>query len=56
MISKIYKSKAKSLTRLGDRKGKKNKSRAALYRDAARLARLKPRVARVVNYKDIDEQ
>ena len=38
MISKIYKSKEKSLTRAGDRKGKKNKSRAALYRHAARLA------------------
>ncbi len=56
MISKIYKSKEKSLTRAGDRKGKKNKSKAALYRHAARLARLRPRVARVVNYKDIDEQ
>jgi len=56
MISKIYKSKEKTLTRAGDRKGKKNKSRAALYRDAARLSRLKPRIARVVNYKDIDEQ
>jgi hypothetical protein len=56
MISKIYKSKEKSLTRAGDRKGKKNKSKAALYRHAARLARLKPRVARVVNYKEIDEQ
>ena len=54
MISKIYKSKAKSLTRLGDRKGKKNKTKAALYRDAARMSRLKPRIARVVNYKDID--
>ena len=56
MISKIYKSKEKSLTRAGDRKGKKNKSKAALYRDAARLSRLKPRIARVVNYKEIDAQ
>jgi hypothetical protein len=56
MISKIYKSKAKSLTRLGDRKGKQNKKKAALYREAARMSRIRPRIARVVNYKKNDEQ
>jgi len=56
MISKIYKSKAKTLTRLGDKKGKQNKKKAALYREAARMSRIRPYVARVVNYKKTDKQ
>ena len=56
MISKIYKSNAKSLTRLGDKKGKRNKKKAALYREAARMSKLTPSIKRIVNYKKTDEQ
>jgi len=56
MISKIYKSKAKTLTRLGDKKGKQNKKKAALYREAARMSRLSSTIKRVVNYKKTDKQ
>ena len=56
MISKIYKSKAKSLTRLGEKKGKRNKTKAALYREAERMSRLSSTIKRVVNYKKTDKQ
>ena len=55
MISKIYKNPYK-LKEMGRKKGSRFKERADAYRDAARMSRLSPRVARVVNYKDIDEQ
>ena len=55
MISKIYKNPYK-LKQMGRKKGSRFKERADAYRDAARMSRLRPRVARVVNYKDIDEQ
>ena len=55
MISKIYKNPYK-LKEMGRKKGSRFKERADAYRDAARMSRLRPRVARVVNYKDIDEQ
>ena len=52
MISKIYEIGAKyKLTRMGSRKGKPNKEKADAYRDAARMSRIRPRIARVVNYK-----
>ena len=52
MISKIYEIGAKyKLTRMGGRKGKPNKEKADLYRDAARLSRLQPSIKRVVRYK-----
>ena len=51
MISKIYEIGAKyKLTRMGGRKGKPNKEKADLYRDAARLSRLQPSIKRVVRY------
>lgn len=56
MISKIYESKAKSLTRVGDKKGKRNKTKAALYWDAARMSRLRPSIKRIVTYKKTDKQ
>ena len=50
MISKIYQNPYK-LTQMGRKKGTKFKERADAYRDAARMSRIKPRIARVVNYK-----
>ena len=52
MISKIYEYGAKyKLTRMGSRKGKPNKEKADLYREAARMSKLRPFITRVVNYK-----
>ena len=56
MISKIYKSKAKSLTRLGEKKGKRDKTKAALYREAARMSKLSSSIKRIVTYKKTDKQ
>jgi len=55
MISKIYKN-AYKLREVGKQKGKRFKKRADAYRDAARMSRLRPYVARVVNYKKTDKQ
>ena len=55
MISKIYKNPYK-LKEMGRKKGSRFKERADAYRDAARMSRIRPYVARIVNYKDIDEQ
>ena len=55
MISKIYKNRYK-LRQVGRIKGTRFKERADAYRDAARMSRIRPRVARVVTYKKTDEQ
>ena len=55
MISKIYKS-AYKLRQAGRIKGTRFKERADAYRDAARMSRLRPYVARIVNYKKTDKQ
>jgi hypothetical protein len=55
MISKIYESPYK-LKQMGRKKGTKFKERADAYRDAARMSRIRPRIARIVNYKKTDEQ
>ena len=56
MISKIYKTKEKSSTQLGKKKGKRNQTKVALYREAARMSRLSSTIKRVVNYKKTDKQ
>ena len=55
MISKIYKNRYK-LRQVGRIKGTRFKERADAYRDAARMSRIRPYVARIDNYKKNDKQ
>ena len=55
MISKIYKNRYK-LRQVGRIKGTRFKERADAFRDAARMSRIRPYVARIVNYKKNDKQ
>ena len=55
MISKIYKNRYK-LRQVGRIKGTRFKERVDAYRDAARMSRIRPYVARIVNYKKNDKQ
>ena len=51
MISKIYKSKHKSLFEAGKGKGRKRPNRQKVYKEAVYMSRLSPSIKRVVKYK-----